>query len=307
MGAGFISPLKGESTMLKSMTAFARSEKTLNKLKVLTEIRAYNSRHLDLVLRLPNEYLALEEKIKGLISSQVARGRVEIMLNIQKVYDEYPGFEIDVPKAQAYHQALVQLKEMFDIRSEISLDQFSGVGGLIKPGQASVDIEDDWPVLKDCLAEALGDLDAMRKREGEHIALDLVRRLDFIEKSIVQIGRESSGQSQIYQERLKERISTLVKDVVEIDPVRIAQEAALLADKSDISEEIVRAKSHMAQFRAIMAASEPSGRKLNFLLQEFVREFNTMGSKAASEKVSHIIVDVKSELEKMREQVQNVE
>ena len=293
--------------MLKSMTAFARAEKTLSHLKVLIEIRAYNSRHLDLVLRLPNDYLSLEEKIKSLISSRVARGRVEIMFSIQKSADECVGFEIDGPKARAYHAALVQLKQMFDIRSEISLDQFSGVSGLIKPSQTNADAESDWPVLADCLAEALEDLDAMRKREGENIALDLAGRLGLIEKSLVQIGDESAGLIRIYQERLKERISALISGAVEIDPVRIAQEAALLADKSDISEEVVRAKSHMAQFRAIMAAPAPAGRKLNFLLQEFVREFNTMGSKAASEKISHIIVDVKSELEKIREQVQNVE
>jgi uncharacterized protein (TIGR00255 family) len=293
--------------MLKSMTAFSRSEMIHDRLKVLTEIRAYNSRHLDLVLRLPNEYMALEEKIKGLISSQVARGRVEIMLNIQKEYEEDPGFEVDAQKARAYHAALRQLKETVDIRSDISLDMFSGVSGLIKPSLARIDAENDWPVLEGCLKAALGDLDDMRKREGKHIALDLERRLDFIAKALGQIESESSGLIQIYQQRLKERIASLVNGVVEIDPVRIVQEAAILADKSDISEEIVRAKSHMAQFRAIMKVPEPSGRKLNFLLQEFVREFNTMGSKAASEKVSHLIVEVKSELEKMREQVQNIE
>lgn len=293
--------------MIKSMTAFARTERTEAGLTVLTEIRSYNSRHLDAALRIPGEYLSLEEKIRALISSAVSRGRVEMILKISQDQDEASAFEVNVPTAKAYHQALVRLMELFDMQSTLTIDQLAGVSGIIKPRQADIDLTACWPVIRDCIAAALQELDAMRRREGDHIAQDLNHRLECVEGLLNRVEKESSGLLQIYMERLKERISALTNGLTEIEPARIAQEAAFLADRSDISEEIVRAKSHIRQFRSIMAAQDPAGRKLNFLLQEFNREFNTMGSKAANEKVSHAIVEVKSELEKMREQVQNVE
>ena len=293
--------------MLKSMTAFARAEKTEGELTVTIEIRSYNSRHLDIALRVPHGYIALEEKIKGLISEKVARGRIEANLQIRDYSDEAFAFEINTPKARAYHETLVQLKDMLDINSEISIDLLAGMGGVIKPAEIDIDMEACWRIVKNCIGEALEDLVSMRKREGDYIAKDLADRLNDIEKSVDQIANESSNLLFHYQQRLKDRISLLAEGIVEIDPERIAQEAAFLADRSDISEEIVRVGSHIKQFREIMDSTEPAGRKLNFLLQELNREFNTMGSKTEKVKVSHIIVTVKSELEKIREQLQNIE
>jgi len=292
--------------MIKSMTAFARAEKTVEELTVMVEIRSYNSRHLDIALRVPHGYLALEEKIKGLVAGKVARGRIEANLKIRDNSDETYAFEINTPKARAYHESLIQLKDMLNINSEISIDLLVGMGGVIKPAEIDLDMEACWPVVKDCIGEALEDLVAMRKREGDYIAKDLAGRLDDIEKSVDQIEKESSDLLFHYQQRLKDRISLLTEGI-EIDPERIAQEAAFLADRSDISEEIVRVGSHIKQFREITDSTEPAGRKLNFLLQELNREFNTMGSKTEKAKVSHIIVAVKSELEKIREQLQNIE
>ncbi len=293
--------------MINSMTAFARAERTEAEFTLLTEIRSYNSRYLDVALRISQKYLVLEDKIKSLISSRVDRGRIEINVQIRDDSDEAFAFEIDERKAAAYHKVLVQLKERFSIDTEIPLNLLAGVEGIIQPVQIDRDMEACWPVVEDCISEALSDLVAMRKREGDFLAKDFNKRLDFIEKSIDQIKKESGGLLSYYQERLKERIAILTQGVVEMDPVRIAQEAAFLVDRSDISEEIIRAKSHIKQFYAIMDSEGPSGRKLNFLLQELNREFNTMGSKAGNADVSHMIVAVKSELEKIREQVQNVE
>ena len=147
----------------------------------------------------------------------------------------------------------------------------------------------------------------MRKKEGDFISDDMNKRLDHIENSVATIEKDANNLVPIYQERLKERITSLTRGLVEIDPARIAQEAAFLADRSDITEEITRAQSHLAQFRTIMQSDEPAGRKLNFLLQEFNREFNTMSAKVGNAALSHIIVNVKAEIEKLREQVQNVE
>lgn len=293
--------------MIKSMTAYASAEKTKENFTVLIEIRSYNSRYLDITLRVPYGYAFLEDKIKGLIAESVSRGRIEMMIKIRDTSNAACAFEIDIPKAQAYHDALVQLKNMFDMRADAPLDLLVSEGGVIKTVEIAKDMDACWRIVKECLSDAMDDLDTMRKREGDFIAQDFSKRLDCLEKCVNQIEKESDGLLSYYQERLSERISVLTKGVVEIDPVRIAQEAALLADRSDISEEIVRARSHIKQFRAIMDSAEPAGRKLNFLLQEFNREFNTMGSKAGKANVSHMIVVVKSEVEKIREQVQNVE
>jgi uncharacterized protein (TIGR00255 family) len=289
------------------MTAFARAEKNTEHISATTEIRSYNSRYLDISLRLPHGYLPLEEKIKGLISDRINRGRIEVMLQIRNDSEGSFSFEINEPRARAYHEALIQLKETFNIESGISLDLLTAAGDVIKPAEKEIDLAACWTVVEDCLGGALDLLVDMRKREGAHLAEDITRRLNDIEKFVRLIEQDSDDILMHYQERLKNRIAALTMGAVEIEAGRIAQEAAFLAERSDISEEIVRVASHIKQFRSIMASGEPGGRKLNFLLQEFNREFNTIGSKTDKAAVSHMIVDVKSELEKIREQIQNVE
>ena len=293
--------------MMKSMTAYARSEKTADEINVSTEIRSYNSRYLDVSMRIMHGYNVLEDKIKTLISEKIDRGRIEVSLQINDGSEEAYNFEINIPKARAYHNCLVQLKDQVDLHSEITVDLLVREGGVIRTVEIDRDMDALWPVVRDCVDEALDNLVEMRKKEGEFIALDIEGRINRIEKSVHLIEKESSDLLYHYQQRLKERIVALTRGMVEIDPERITQEAAFLADKSDISEEIVRVASHIKQFRTIMNSEEPAGRKLNFLLQELNREFNSMGSKTESIKVSHIIVSVKSELEKIREQIQNIE
>ncbi|MBC2693926.1 MAG: YicC family protein [Desulfobacteraceae bacterium] len=293
--------------MMKSMTAYAGSENTKNQLTVSIEICSYNSRYLDICLRMPHEYLCLENKIKSMISDNVSRGRIEINLQITDNSKNAYGFDIDEPKAMSYINVLSKLKNKFNINSDISLDLLVNTGGVIKPVKTGKDIDICWDSIKTCFSTALDDLNDMRKKEGDFISKDFTHRLDFIEKSIGQIKKDSGNLLSHYQERLKERITAITKGMIDIDPARIAQETAFFADRSDISEEILRVESHTKEFRTIMGAEESSGKKLNFLLQEFSREFNTMGAKAGNSNVSHTIVTVKSELEKIREQVQNIE
>ena len=293
--------------MLKSMTAYATAESATDALSVSTEIRSYNSRHLDIVLRMPSGYLALEEKLKELISVRVIRGRLEVKIYIEMEAPDASRFEIDRTKAQSLYSDLNQVCDEFNLNREISLDTLLHAGGIIKPVEVPADADAVFPVLRACLDEALTALESMRKREGDFIARDLFNRLDHIEHQLQKIKAGSSGLIEVYQQRLKERILQLTQDITEIDPGRIAQEAAILADRSDISEEIVRSESHLKQFRHIMQSGETAGRKLNFLLQEFHREFNTMGSKVGNADLSHVIIDVKSEIEKIREQIQNIE
>ncbi|MGD8523127.1 MAG: YicC/YloC family endoribonuclease [Desulfobacterales bacterium] len=293
--------------MIKSMTAYSTAEYATEQLTVSTEIRSYNSRYLDLVLRIPSVYQSLEEKIKEFVSARVIRGRVEVKIQVEMGAIDANVFEVDQIKAQSFYAALNRLKDEFNIKSEISVDLLLSPGGIIKPADMAKDTEAVWPSIRDCLNQALGEIDAMRKREGDFIAKDLFQRLAHINAQIEEIRIGASGLLDAYQQRLKERISALTGDIVEIDPGRIAQEAAILADRSDISEEIIRSESHLKQFHHIMESDEPAGRKLNFMLQELHREFNTMGSKIGNAEISHRIVDVKSELEKIREQIQNVE
>ena len=292
---------------MKSMTAYARAEKTKKKFNVLTEIRSYNSRYLDIALRIPHGYTALEEKIKSLVAEKVARGRIEINLQINDDSDEAYSFEVNISKARAYYESLVRLKDQLDLNSEISIEFIVREGGVVRPAEYARDMEAVGSVVADCINAAMVELIAMRQKEGDFIALDISRRINDIEKSVHQIEKESSDLLFYYQQRFKDRIAVLTKGLVEIDSDRIVQEAAFLADKSDISEEIVRATSHLKQFLTIMDSKEPAGRKLNFLLQELNREFNTMGSKTEKASVSHMVVEVKSELEIIREQLQNVE
>jgi len=293
--------------MIKSMTAFARAETKEDALEVLIEIRAYNSRHLDLVLRFPQSYIILENKVKAIISDRVTRGRLEVSIHIRDTSDDTYAFEANLPRAKAYHRALEQLKSSFNIAGDIPLGLLAGAGDIIIAGEVDKNPDKFWPAIEKCLLQALKDMDAMRQQEGQYLADDLTRRINYIKQCLVDIQQESSGLVAHYQERLKNRIEALTKGIVELDPDRIAQEAALLADKTDISEEIVRIFSHIEQFLSIVDSDKPAGRKLNFLLQELNREINTIGAKTAKALVSHLVVDVKTELEKIREQVQNIE
>ncbi len=293
--------------MLQSMTAFARSERHNADYEVVTEIRSYNSKNLDLLVRLPHFGQPLEERIKSMASRRLHRGRVDIRMEIREVGEGFRRFEIDLPKARAYHQALKKLRSEFKLEGAIGLEVMTAPGGIIKPADDEKDLETLWELMAAGLAEALDALIEMRGREGQSLAADFAKRLQTIEDRIAAVHTASQGLLEEYQQRLKERIAALTRGVVEIDPARIAQEAALLADRSDISEEIVRARSHLNQFRHIVAHETPAGRKLNFLVQEFNREFNTMGAKTGKAEVSHLVVELKTELEKIREQVQNVE
>lgn len=293
--------------MIKSMTAFASFQHSADKITVTTEIRSYNSRHLDISLRVPHGFQNLEKNIKSLINNKVVRGRVEIRISIQEDSEESNAFEVNFTKASAFHKALSQLNDKLELEKSIPLELVLNGGGIIKPLEVQKDIDLYWDLIKQSLDQALADLDQMRTTEGAYIADDFDKRLKFIHQKLKQINDQSQNLLQVYRERLTDRITALTYGIVELDPSRIAQEAAILADKSDISEEITRSLSHLDQFQKIMTAKEAGGRKLNFLLQELNREFNTMGSKLGNADIAHIIVTIKAELEKLREQVQNVE
>jgi len=289
------------------MTAFARASFTLEALTADFTIRSYNSRYLDFAVHLPESCQPFEEDIKRIIGQYHSRGRMDIRVNLADSSEDQDLFEVDQIKARAYFKALNQVQESLGLSSDIPLDTVLGARQIITAAKRQVDQEALKQVLATAAETAAKELDQMRRQEGDNLFQDLSDRLTDIETRMAQIETQAASVPETYKERLKERLVVLTEDADPIDPVRLAQEVAILADKSDVSEEIVRIHSHIKLFREILDDQESQGRKLNFLIQEFNREFNTIGSKAGNPRLSHAVVDLKSELEKIREQVQNIE
>lgn len=293
--------------MIKSMTAFSQVSNTIDAITIDITIRSYNSRHLDIALYCPEFCQMFEEDIKKVIAKIHDRGRIEIRMSIQADEKDLDQFEVDETRVSAYFKALKKIKDDLDLSSDISITDILSAKNMIVPSKKEFDSDRLWKVIKLSIESAGTHLDLMRKKEGENLYADLAARMDYIENNLKQIEKDAADIPPIYKQRLMERIAYLTSDTDGLDSVRLSQEAAILADKSDVSEEIVRLYSHISQFRDILESENSQGRKLNFLIQEFNREFNTIGSKAGNADLSHKVVDLKSELEKIREQVQNIE
>jgi uncharacterized protein (TIGR00255 family) len=293
--------------MIKSMTAFARADLIREDVSVSLEIRGYNSRYLDQAIKIPQMYITIEDKIRRVIADRITRGRIELKASIRDDSETAEKFTVNEVMARSYYDALMLLKKTLNLEEGIPFEVVAKKNGVVESSEQEIDSEKIWGVVSDCLERLLEEFDAMKAVEGQALAADLKSRVAFIEDCISRIEELTPDMLHHYQEKLRERINILTNGLADIDPARIAQESALLADRSDISEEIIRTRSHLDQFRQLMEAPSPSGRPLNFLLQEFNREFNTMGSKAGSAQISHIVVSAKTELEKIREQTQNIE
>ncbi len=290
------------------MTAFARVSHTMETLTVDMTVRAYNSRFLDFAVHLPETCQPFEEDVKKIMGEFHDRGRLEIRVNLEDVSLDQDLFEVDKVKARAYYKALKTVQDTLSMAGEIPLETVLGAKQIIVAARPEI----NQALLKDVLCAAARtaarELDQMRRNEGENLYQDLSGRISDIEARMAQVEAQAATVPEVYKARLKERLAALTAEDGDCaDPVRLAQEVAILADKSDVSEEIVRVHSHIKMFRQIMDEDQSQGRKLNFLIQEFNREFNTIGSKAGNTALSHAVVDLKSELEKIREQVQNIE
>ena len=293
--------------MIKSMTAFGRAERDTEERTFSVEIRCLNRRYCEISVRLPQKLLPLEDRIKKTVKKKIARGRADVTVQVKTDTEAIPDIALNIPLAKAHYQALCQLAESLAIQEAVGLEMLLSIEGIIMAAEPEVDLEKTWKDLSICVNEALEGVEAMRITEGKAIYEDFQVRLKKVEDDVGDLKALAPSVLSQYQDRLMERIRVLTEGKVEIDPNRLAQEAAFLADKSDVTEEIVRAESHLKQFRAMIESSEPAGRSLDFLLQELNREINTIGSKAGDAELSHMVVALKSELEKIREQVQNVE
>lgn len=291
---------------MNSMTGYGRGECSEGGLKIIAEIKAVNHRYSEIIIKQPRQYLALEEQIKKLIMSQIKRGRIEVFIKAQTTEDAKANVHLDQEKALQYHKDLNQLAEQLGEAYILDIYQLAALPGVIVEEEAEEDMKAVWPVLKQALEEALAQHMAMRQMEGERIRLDMLDKLQGLKRIAADIASRSGEVLEAYRAKLRARIAELT-DGVEINEERLAQEVAYFAEKSCIDEELVRLSSHFAQFEQIINGAGDVGRKLDFLVQEMNRETNTIGSKANDLTIAQLVVEMKSELEKIREQVQNIE
>ncbi|CAK8716352.1 YicC family protein [Candidatus Electrothrix gigas] len=290
------------------MTGFGRSESGNAEQTWVVEIRTVNHRFLDQRVLLPSAFTALEERIKKTVAGQQERGRVDISITLHGESTGGSQLHLDVDLARQYHACLQEMKDKLGIGSgtDIQLADMLTQRNLIIVQEQNPDIEEAWPLLEKALLNALADCACMREREGSSLKKELLQRLDNFAALVGKIEnmiQEILGQR---QQELRNRIAKLLEGM-DIDPMRLAQETAIMADKADVTEEVVRLASHIGQFQGFMESNEPVGRRLDFLLQEFLREVNTLASKISSSTVAHLGVEMKNEIEKLREQVQNIE
>ncbi len=290
----------------RSMTGFGRGEANEGGRSWTAEIRTVNHRFLDQRVTLPTAFAGLEERVKKLVAAQQDRGRTEICLTCHGEVSGAPQLTVDMELARQYYRCLLELHEQLGLSGTVELRDLLAQRGIIVQQEQWPDVEQEWPLIEQAVLAALADCARMREQEGQALKTELNSRLDHFAALVAEI---ESTVPQLFAQRhleLQERIAKLLAGM-DIDPARLAQEAAVMADKADVTEEIVRLSSHISQFRSFLDSDEPCGRRLDFLLQEFLREVNTLASKIANAAVARLGVEMKNEIEKLREQVQNIE
>ena len=289
------------------MTAFGRGEYQQGDTRYCTEIRALNNRHRDIILRIPKNHQALEEGLRAIISARIRRGRIEVSFQIERGREEVPyDVELNLPLLESYLKIFKQLAAHSGLDQEIRLESLLQLKDVILIKPETGDMEEMKDGLRNVLTMSLDSLDEMRIKEGDAIEKDFIKRLNRLDSHVGNVQDRVPELNEIYRKRLTEKVENMINGV-EIDQTRLAQEVAFLAERSDITEEIVRIKSHLKQFREYLSLGDAVGRRLDFLIQEINREVNTLGVKGSDTIISMIVVEMKAELEKLREQVQNVE
>lgn len=292
--------------MLKSMTGFGRAEGDTSLGKVMIESRSVNHRYCDINLKLPKRLTPFENRMKEIIRSQVSRGRVDVTLRLDSLGEEKVQLSVDLNLAEQYYRVLQDLKEKLQLKDKITLSLLAGAKDLITAKEEAGEIEPYWKEILPILKQSLRNMDDMKQLEGESLKKDIEQRVQHIGQELQMIKQQFPSRLKSYLARLHERLRSFL-DGMEVDPSRFQQEIAFLTERVDITEEIVRAESHLAQFGTLLEGMEPVGRKMDFLLQEIHREVNTVSAKANDVEASQRAVEIKSELEKIREQVQNIE
>jgi len=289
---------------MKSMTGFGRAEASNGNLTRVVEMKSVNNRFRDVQLRVPREYNVLEPRAQNLLRESIHRGRLDV--TVRRSSSEGASRIVpDLALVEQYRKAALEIANRLQVEAPLSLEFVLAQPGVLTTSDAEPDVLAEWDLLETALLGAAEDLDRMRSAEGEALRLDLARHLADALRLRSEIAFHAEGVAERLRAKLEERLLRLLAD--RLDPARLAQEAAILADKADIAEELARFESHVDQFAEAISMSDPVGRRLDFLLQEMNREVNTIGSKAAEHAVSARVVELKTVLERLREQAQNVE
>lgn len=292
--------------MIKSMTGYGRSEQIIDGRDILFEIKSVNHRFFEFSARVPRVYGYLEEKIKSYLQQKISRGKVDVGVTILTLEGTNAEVEINHDLTRSYVEALRELTDKFDLKDDLSLSSISRFSDIFTVRKSVEDENVIWDCVRQVADEAVAAFLAMRETEGQRLKGDILGRLDYIETQVCRVEERSPETVKEYYNRLYQKMIEVLGDN-RFDEQRIITEAAIFADKVAVNEETVRLHSHLDQFREILNAGGPMGRKLDFLVQEVNREVNTIGSKAQDTDIARIVVDVKAEIEKIREQIQNIE
>ncbi len=294
--------------MIRSMTGYGRAETVFEDKKVAVESKSINHKNLESSIRIPSSLSSLETSIKKRVAEVISRGRVEVSIKIESASggNGAESLGVNQPLLESYYALLKGLKETFNLAGDIRLETLVGIKGAVLMSETEIAAQEIWGAIEDALENSLISLIKMKEVEGELLYEDFTGRLKIISGQIAILKARVPEVLNAYQERLSARIRELTEGI-ECDESRLIQEVAIMAEKSDITEEIVRFESHIKQFGQMLQSDEPIGRKMDFLLQEMHREINTIGSKSSDLVISGAVIEVKTELAKLREQAQNIE
>jgi len=292
--------------LVKSMTGYGRAEEAVNGYTITVELRSVNNRYLDCNVRIPRLYLFAEEAIKSRVQGAISRGKVDVFVTLENTGEQKLNVSLNKPVADGYYSALKELARTYGLQDDISVSLLSRFPEVLVAEKAEDDVEQMAKDICGVLDRALLDFDQMRTREGGRLKDDILSRAATIEGKVALVEERSPETVSEYRTRLESRMNEVLSNA-QIDPARILTEAAIFADKVAVDEETVRLRSHISQLREMLEKGGAIGRKLDFLIQEFNREANTIGSKCSDIEIARHVVDVKAEIEKIREQVQNLE
>ena len=294
--------------MIKSMTGFGRARMTLGDFEISFEIKSVNNRFLDVSVRIPRVYSYMEERIKKLVGARVSRAKADVFVNVERISGTSTKVVSDDGLIASYLEAFSALSEKFGLANDVTVSKIARLPDVFSRQLAEEDEDEMWERVEKVASQALDAYDAMRTTEGETLKKDISMRLENIDGMAKRIASISPSYLEEYRKKLEGRIRDLLTDnSAQADEGRILTEVAILADKLDTQEELTRLDSHIKQFFSIMEKNEPAGRKLDFLVQEINREINTTGSKCQMLEISKLVIEAKAELEKIREQIQNIE
>ncbi len=292
--------------MVKSMTGYGRAEETVNGRKITVELRSVNHKYLEYSARVSRGYGFLEEKLKRLVQSRVSRGKLDVYLGIEMLEDRTAVVNVNHALAEGYVRALTEIAEKNGLPLPVTVGDIVRCPELFTVTRAPEDEEGVWADVAPVAEKAVDAFVSMREAEGERLVADVLGRAQTVENCVGLVEARSPETVRLYRERLEARLKEVLGDRT-IDEQRILTEAAIFADRVAVAEETVRLRSHIEQLRAFLASGEPSGRKLDFLVQEMNREANTIGSKCSDTEIAYTVVEIKAEIEKIREQIQNIE